>query len=193
MRWSILEEVKGKLLHMAIILLVTLHLLLKNGVSQQVSLIVLVFILLLLMTAEYIRLEMNIEVPIIKQILRTKEERKMHGAIYFLTATIISLAVFDFKIAIAALLMTVFGSIAATIATNKFGKTLIFKNKTINGAITEGIVNIILGLLILPNVYLILAMALTATLVETVLSELDDSLFIPLFAGFVGQLIFFLI
>src|SRR3989344_3874851 len=100
MRWSILEEIKGKLLHVAIILLVTLHLLLKNGVSQQISLIVLVFILLLLMAAEYIRLEMNIEVPIIKQILRTKEERKMHGAIYFLTATIISLAVFDFKIAI---------------------------------------------------------------------------------------------
>ncbi|MBU1947017.1 MAG: hypothetical protein KKC54_08695 [Nanoarchaeota archaeon] len=193
MRWSILEEIKGKLLHIAIILLVTLHLLLRDSVSQQISLFTLVFILLFLMAAEYIRLEMNVEVPIIKQILRSREERRMHGVIYFLTATIICLAVFEFKIAIAALLMTVFGSMAATIVTNKFGKTLIFKNKTVKGAITQFIVNVVLGLIILQNIYLIIAMAATATIIETMLSELDDNLFIPLFAGFAGQLIFFII
>jgi len=36
-------------------------------------------------------------------------------------------------------------------------------------------------------------MAFTAAIVETFLNELDDNLFVPLFAGFVGQLLFLLI
>jgi dolichol kinase len=75
----------------------------------------------------------------------------------------------------------------------RFGKTLVFKNKTLSGALTELVVNLIVGLIILNNIYIILAMAFTAAIVETFLNELDDNLFVPLFAGFVGQLLFLLI
>ncbi len=190
---AFLNEIKRKAIHVAILLIIILYAILEKSVSKQISLFTLVFILLFLLVAEFIRLELNIEVPIIRQILRAKEERKMHGAIYFLSATIICLAVFDFKIALAALLMTVFGDMFAALVGQIFGKTLIFRNKTLSGGLTELVVNLIVGFIVLNNIYIIIAMAFTATIVETFVSELDDNLFVPLFAGFVGQLLFFLI
>jgi len=184
---------RRKLIHVTIILIIILYSVLSKTVSAQLALFTLVFIFVLLLALEYIRLELNIELPVIKQIIRAKEERKMHGAIYFLSATIICLAVFDFKIALAALLMTTLGDMFAALVGQRFGKTLLFKNKTLSGFLTELIVTIAVGLIILQNIYIIMAMAFTATIVENFVSELDDNLYVPLFSGFVGQLIFFLI
>jgi len=193
MAWTFFHEIRRKAIHITILLIILLYSILKKSASEPIALFVLVFILLFLLITEYIRLELNIEVPIIKQLIRAKEERKMHGAIYFLSATIIALAVFDFKIALAALLMTVFGDMFAALIGQMFGKTLVFRNKTITGCLAELVINLIVGFIILNNIYIIIAMAFTATIVETFVSELDDNLLIPLFAGFVGQLIFFLI
>ncbi len=142
MAWTLFHELRRKLLHVAILLIIILYSILEKSVSKQISLFTLVFILLFLLVAEFLRLELNIEVPIIKQILRAREERKMHGAIYFLSATIICLAVFDFRIALAALLMTVFGDMFAAIV-GQFGKTLLFKNKTLSGCLVELVINLI--------------------------------------------------
>ena len=193
MVWTFLGELRRKAMHMAILLIIILYSILEKSVSKQISLFTLVFILLFLLVTEFIRLELNIEVPIVRQLIRAKEERKMHGAIYFLSATIICLAVFDFRIALAALLMTVFGDMFAAIVGQKFGKTLLFKDKTLSGCLVELVITLIVGLIILNNIYIIIAMAFTATIVETFVSELEDNLFVPLFAGFVGQLLFFLI
>jgi len=193
MTWTFFHELKRKAMHVAILLIIILYSILEKSVSQQIAIFTLVFILIFLLATEFIRLDLNIELPIIKQLIRAKEERKMHGAIYFLSATIIALAAFDFKIALAALLMTVFGDMFAALIGKRFGKTLIFKNKTLSGCLVELVVNLIVGLIILNNIYIIIAMAFTATIVETFVSELDDNLFVPLFAGFVGQLLFLLI
>jgi len=188
-----LRELRRKTMHIAILLVIILYSILETSVSKQIALFTLTFILLFLLAAEYVRLELNIELPIIRQLLRAKEERKMHGAIYFLSATILCLAVFDFRIALAALLMTALGDMFAAIVGKIFGKTLVFKNKTLSGALTELVINLIVGLIVLNNIYIIIAMAFTATIIETFVSELDDNLFVPLFAGFIGQLLFFLI
>jgi dolichol kinase len=50
---------------------------------------------------------------------------------------------------------------------------------------------LIVGFLVLDKIYIIIAMALVATIVETMVDELDDNLLIPIFSGFVGQIIFF--
>jgi dolichol kinase len=193
MEWNFFKEVRRKLVHITIVLIIILYSILEKSVSQKIALFTLVFILLLLLATEFIRIELNIEVPIIRQLIRAKEARRMHGAIYFLAATIICLAVFDFKIALAALLMTVFGDMFAAIIGQKYGRTLVFKDKTLSGCLAELVVNLIVGLIVLNNIYIIIAMAFTATIVESFVSELDDNLFVPLFAGFVGQLLFFLI
>ena len=110
---------------------------------------------------------------------------------YFLSATVISLAVFEHKVALAALLMTTFGDMMAALVGRKYGTTLIYKNKTWAGFIGELIVNLVVGFLILDRIYVILGMAIVATLVETLVDELDDNLIIPIFSGFVGQVILF--
>ena len=49
------------------------------------------------------------------------------------------------------------------------------------------------GFFILSNVYIIIAMAFTATFVETFISELDDNLLVPIFASLTGQILSFFI
>lgn len=188
-----MHESKRKLVHITILLIIGLYSVLEESVSKQIALFSLLLILLLLLATEYLRLELNIELPVVKRFLRAREERRMHGAIYFLSSTIICLAVFDFRIALAALLMTVFGDMFAAIIGQTFRETLLFKNKTLGGCLAELVVTLIVGLIVLENIYIILAMAFTATIVETFVSELDDNLLVPLFTGFVGQLLFFLI
>lgn len=119
----------------------------------------------------------------------------MYGVIYFLSATIISLAVFNPKIALAALLMTTFGDMVAALVGKKYGTTLIYRNKTWAGFIAELAINMIVGFFVLVNipgyVYIVLGMAAVATIVETLVDELDDNLLIPIFSGFAGQIIIF--
>jgi dolichol kinase len=99
------------------------------------------------------------------------------------------LAIFDFKVALAALLMTTFGDMIAALIGRKYGVTLIFRNKTLVGSVFELVTNLVIGFLILTNIYGMLAMAFTATAVEILVDDLDDNLLGPLFAGFVGQLV----
>ncbi|HEY6586152.1 MAG TPA: CTP--2,3-di-O-geranylgeranyl-sn-glycero-1-phosphate cytidyltransferase, partial [Candidatus Methanoperedens sp.] len=94
-------------------------------------------------------------------------------------------------IASAAILMTTFGDASAALFGKAFGRTWIkgLKNRAYEGCAAELIVDIIIGLFFLPNLILVLVMAGTATIVETVTNKLDDNLLIPLFSGFNGQLI----
>jgi dolichol kinase len=134
--------------------------------------------------------------PLFDSIIRPKEREHYYGVVYFISATVICLAVFDFKIALAALLMTTFGDMAAALMGKKYGKTTIFKNKTLTGTLSELAVNIVVGFVVLFSsytFYIIIAMAFIATFVETFVDELDDNLLIPLFAGFAGQILVFLL
>ena len=55
--------------------------------------------------------------------------------------------------------------------------------------------NLIVGFIVLVNlpgyIYIVIGMASVATIVETLVDELDDNLLIPLFSGFAGQIILF--
>ena len=163
----------------------------KAVFAKQVALLFLVALLILFLILEYLRLELGWKIPFFSKFIRPKEENRMYGVVYFLSATIISLAVFDYKIALAALLMTTFGDMAAALVGKKYGTTLIYRNKTWAGFFAELGTNLIVGFLILENIYVILGMAFVATIVETMADELDDNLLIPIFSGFVGQAILF--
>ena len=75
----------------------------------------------------------------------------------------------------------------------RFGRTWITKTKTLEGLLAELCINLIIAYLILGNLVIILVMAFTATLVETLVDKLDDNLIIPLFAGFNGQLALYIL
>ena len=200
MAWGFLQEVGRKIIHITILIVLAAYFFIQRYMvdagytavlAKQVALLALVAILIIFLALEYFRLELGWRMPFFSQFIRPKEEHRMYGVIYFLSATIISLAVFEPKIALAALLMTTFGDMIAALVGKKYGNTLIYRNKTWAGFLAEMGMNIVVGFFVLESIYVILAMAITATIVETLVDELDDNLIIPIFAGFVGQVIQF--
>ena len=95
------------------------------------------------------------------------------------------------NIALAAMLMTIFGDMAAALIGIFFGKKNIHSKttKTWEGFFAELIVNILVVILLIDNFAIGLAMALTAAFVETFFDHVDDNLAVPVSAGFVGQII----
>ena len=191
MTWGIFHEIGRKIIHITILIVLAAYFLIQNNLGKQVALLFLIALLIVFLILEYFRLELGWKMPFFTQFIRAKEQDRMYGVVYFLSATIISLAVFDHKIAIAALLMTTFGDMTAALVGKKYGTTLIYRNKTWAGFSAEIITNLIVGFIVLNHIYVILSMTFVATIVETLVDELDDNLLIPIFSGFVGQIILF--
>ncbi|MBS3105571.1 CTP--2,3-di-O-geranylgeranyl-sn-glycero-1-phosphate cytidyltransferase [Candidatus Woesearchaeota archaeon] len=200
MVWGLFHEIGRKIIHITILIVLAAYFLIQDSfigagytavLAKQVALLFLVALLIIFLMLEYLRLELGWKIPFFSQFIRAKEQHRMYGVIYFLSATIISLAVFDYKIALAALLMTTFGDMVAALVGKRYGSTLIYRNKTWAGFLGEMATNLIVGFIILDSIYIILGMAVVATIVETWVDELDDNLLIPLFSGFAGQLILF--
>lgn len=200
MVWGFFHEIGRKIIHITILVVLAAYFFIQNKLidlgytailAKQVALLFLVALLIIFLILEYLRLELGWKMPFFSQFIRPKEQNRMYGVIYFLSATIISLAVFDYKIALAALLMTTFGDMVAALVGKRYGTTLIYRNKTWAGFFGEIITNLIVGFIILDSIYVILGMALVATIVETLVDELDDNLLIPIFSGLAGQIILF--
>ena len=200
MAWGFFHEIGRKIIHITILIVLAAYFVIQDSLvsagytavlAKQVALLFLVALLIIFLILEYLRLELGWKMPFFSQFIRPKEQNRMYGVIYFLSATIISLAVFNKEIALAALLMTTFGDMVAALIGKKYGTTLIYRNKTWAGFLAELGANLIVGFLILDSIYVILGMAVVATIVETMADELDDNLLIPLFSGFAGQIILF--
>ena len=204
MVWGFFHEIGRKIIHVTILIVLAAYFFIQDSLvgagytatlAKQVALLFLVSLLILFLILEYFRLELGWKMPFFSQFIRPKEQNKMYGVIYFLSATIISLAVFNKEIALAALLMTTFGDMVAALVGKRYGTTLIYRNKTWAGFLAELGTNLIVGFFVLGDlpayIYIVLGMALVATIVETLVDELDDNLLIPLFSGFVGQIILF--
>lgn len=191
MVWSFSREIGRKVIHLLILVVLGFFFLIEQHYTTKVAQLFLVLLLIIFLIFEYFRLELGWKMPFFSKFIRPKEQNRMYGVIFFLSATIITLAVFDTRIALAALLMTAFGDLVAALVGKKWGTTLIFRNKTLIGSVSELFVNLLVGFALLNNIYVIIGMAITATGVETLVDELDDSLLIPIFAGFVGQIIYY--
>lgn len=195
MVWGFFHEIGRKIIHITILIVLVIYNIIQNSYTKQLALLFLVLLLILFLVLEYFRLELGWKMPFFSQFIRPKEQNRMYGVIYFLSAIIISFAVFDHKIALAALLMTTFGDMVAALVGKRYGTTLIYRNKTWAGFLGELGTNLIVGFVVLGGIpggiYIILGMAIVATIVETLVDELDDNLLIPIFSGFVGQIILF--
>ena len=204
MAWIMLQELGRKIIHITILIVLVIYAFLQRrfldaGYSEmgakQIALLFPVCLLVLFLVLEYFRLELGWKVPYFSQFIRAKEQNRMSGVVYFLSATIICLSVFDYSISLTALLLTTFGDMMAALFGKKYGTTLIYRNKTWAGFVAELITNLIVGLLILYEtpgfIYIVIGMAAVATIVETMVDELDDNLLVPIFCGFIGQIILF--
>jgi phytol kinase len=190
---EILKEVGRKIIHIIILIALLIFFAIKNQAGQQAGLLFLSALMIIFLAFEYMRLDLSIRVPFMHHFLRPKDQHKIHGVVFFISSTIITLAVFDTAIALAALLMTAFGDMAAAIAGKKYGTTMLFRNKTVVGFSTELITNLIVGILISllfsVNIYILIIMAFAATLAETLTDEIEDNLVVPIISGFIGQIL----
>lgn len=191
MAWILLNEVLRKTTHIAILLVLLIYNSIEESYSKQAGLFFILGLLGIMLILEYLRLELGWRMPFLSFVIRPKEEHRLNGGVHFLAATIICLGVFDFNIALAALLMTTFGDLSASLAGKTLGSSLIYRSKTWAGFTAELIVNLAVGFIVLNNIYIIIGMAIVASISEILVEEIDDNLIIPLFAGFAGQLIKF--
>ena len=117
------QEIGRKIIHLTILVILILFFAIKNQVGEQAAFLFLVGLLILFLIVEYLRLDLNFKLPFLRHLIRPKEQYRVYGAIFFLSSTIIVLAIFDTAIALAALLMTTFGDMSAAIAGKKYGTT----------------------------------------------------------------------
>jgi dolichol kinase len=191
LRDDLIQELKRKIVHLtSIIIVLTYYYFGKDAV-----LTLLTVYLIVILELEYFRLEWGKKLPLFHSLFRIKEADRMGGHVFFTIGAIIAISVFSQDIASAAILMTTFGDASAAIFGKAFGRTWIrgLKNRAIEGCAAEFLVDIMIGALFLQSWIAIFIMAGTATLVETITDKMDDNLLIPLFAGFSGQLIVFLL
>ena len=190
-RDDLIHELKRKAIHLtSIIIVLTYYLFGKEAV-----LLLLTVYLIVILEFEYFRIEWGKKVPVFHSLFRIKEADRLGGHVFFTIGSIIAISVFSKEIASAAILMTTFGDASAAIFGKALGRTWIknLKNRAYEGCAAEFIVDVIIGWIFLPNWILVVVMAATATVVETVTDKLDDNLLIPLFSGFNGQLAFLIL
>lgn len=207
MVWDLKRELGRKVIHLLSLSFLIIYVLVSSTFNSKIALLILSFMLIILIELEYLRIEIGAKIPILHELWtkfrRKKEKHSLGGEVFFLIGSIICLAVFDLRIATAAILMTTFGDMAAALIGKRFGRTWITKKLALEGILAELIIDLIIGFLIIRNSLwwldgssfgiaiwpIIIAMAVIATLVESLVSKLDDNLLIPLFSGFTGQIV----
>ena len=163
--------------------------------SSQIAMLLLLSVLLIFIAVDFFRVAEHKKIPVFHVLWRQKEENSLGGQVYYILGIILALAIFEFQIAFAVILMTVLGDMAAAIFGIAFGRHWIKKlpDTAWEGIIAEFAVDLVIGYFVIGNWFIIIPMAAMATFVETIFPHVDDNLAIPVFAGFIGQAIKLLI
>ncbi len=172
------KEIRRKLIHILSGGVVLLLYLFGRDVALTVSFVALCVILLV----ELFRIDYKVKLGV-EELLRRKEKRAFLGATYFLISSVICLSMFPEHVAAASLLFITFGDMLAAVV-GPFGKTKIFKYKTLEGVLAELIANMIVGYAFVGVVGMV--MAIVATFLETFSFRTDDNLLVPVISGATG-------
>ncbi|MCC6643482.1 phosphatidate cytidylyltransferase [Candidatus Peregrinibacteria bacterium] len=187
------KEILRKMIHLLELPVLLAYTLLMVFYGQRLGLLALTALLVILLEIEYIRLEYRLRLPAVIDILRRHEKDNVASSIFFVAATIICFAAFDYEIALLALMMTVFGDLMSALIGIRFGKHKIYKKKTLEGFTAGLVTNSLVGVILMPQMWvLFLPMAVIASLTELWTGKLDDNLTVPLAASFTGQILLFL-
>jgi len=123
-----------------------------------------------------------------------KEPGRILGTTYFLAASLLSILIFEKGVAILALLFSVFGDAASAIVGVKYGRTRLFKEKSLEGSLAFFIICFLVALPLISSrkmmagvempakLLVILVGSLAASLIEVLPTRLDDNFTIPLFS-----------
>jgi len=190
MRKKLRKEILRKIWHLNQMFIIFGYVALRYYFPERVATFGLVILLLIVMEFESIRLRWKLKIPGAFNILRKHEQYHATGMLYVVLSVIVCFAVFDFKIALIALLMGVFGDFVSAIIGIKYGKMRLKSGKSIEGFFAGFVMNIIVGGVFLWEYPIVaLTMACVASVVELFTYKLDDNLTVPIFTGFSGQIV----
>lgn len=184
-----LFELKRKSVHLLSIIFILVYYYIQKFFSHQTAILTLVFIFISISFLEFVRLKLGKEFSFLNGLYREREKDKIPSSIYLLLGVIIAFSAFNFNIAVTALLMMMFGDLAAALFGIGLGRHWLNITPEVSweGIIIEFLINFIIGIIILQNLIVVLMMALVATFIESVLTSIDDNLAVPVLAGFAGQ------
>lgn len=198
---SLTKEIYRKFIHLLQIPVIVGYTLIAATLTPRIGLWALTAVLLILIELEYLRLEYRPTITkkwltklIERWILRKREKNNVVSAVFFVAGAIISFSVFDYRVALLALLFVALGDLVSALTGISWGKKKIFRKKTYLGSLCGFLMNLIVGYFVMPEFpQIFLPMAITASIVETITQKLDDNLTVPLFSGFIGQLLVLLL
>ena len=188
MKTKLKKEILRKLFHLYQLPVILGYILLKYYFSEGIAIFALAVILMAILELESLRLEWKVKVPDPMGLLRRHEKSRVTGSLYMIISTIIVFTVFDFKIALVALLLTVFGDLASAIIGIRFGKHRLKNGKSWEGLLGGFIINLLVAFIFLMDYPVIaVVMAAVASFTEITTYKLDDNLTVPLFSAFFGH------
>ena len=120
---------------------------------------------------------------LIGPVLREHENSNFTGSSYILTASVLSMLLFDKSAAIAAISFIILGDIAAALVGRRYGKIKI-KRKSLEGSLACLVMCLVVAVIV-PGfpLWIGVAGAFTATIVEGITSSIDDNFSVPLISG----------
>ncbi|MBN1494978.1 hypothetical protein JW911_04560 [Candidatus Peregrinibacteria bacterium] len=190
MKKKLKKEILRKLFHLYQLPVIVGYIVLKYYFSEGIAVFALAIVLMLIIELESLRLEWKVKVPDFLGIMRKHERSRVTGSLYMIISTIIVFSVFDFKIALVALLLTVFGDLASAIIGIRFGKHRLKNGKSWEGLIGGLVINLLVAMIFLAQYPLVaITMAAVASFTELTTYKLDDNLTVPLFSAFFGHTI----
>lgn len=188
------KEILRKLFHLYQLPMIIGYIGLRYYFSERIAVFAIVVVLVIVLEYEFLRLDLNIKVPDPFGIMRPHEKKSVSGMLFMVLSTIVVFTVFDFRIALTAILITVFGDLASALVGIKYGKHKIKTGKTWEGFAAGLVTNLIVASIFLWEFPLIiLAMALVASFVEFLTYKLDDNLTVPISSAFAGHTVAFVL
>lgn len=180
------RELARKIVHMITgIILITIGYFIHYFHGTKILSTFLLIVLIAFLLADWCIADLGIRIPVYKQLERNEERKGLHNVTHSILAALVCIQFFDIKITLFAFLILTFGDAAASMIDNVLGKK---KQRSRAGIMTMFAVSFVIGVLIINSLIVILAMALTATLVEKYFRKVDDNLAIPIFSGLIGQI-----
>lgn len=192
MKANLLKEINRKAVQIIILFIILAYSFINPDYNKKVALLLLTAMLIASLILEYLRIEMGWKMPFISANIHPRDYSKMHSGVYFLISAVICFSIFDNRIAVASLLMAVFGDMMAAAVGKGYGTSLIYRNKTWAGFVAQLIVNTVVGFTVLAatyHIYIIVGVIIAATAAEILVQDTEENLIIPVFSGFVGQII----
>lgn len=191
---SLKKEILRKMFHLMEIPVLLVYSYVRYFWDERVAILALTALFLFLLEVEHVRLEVKPKIPFISGLFRPRERNNVTGTVFFISATIIVFGAFDYPIAMLSLLLTVFGDLVSALVGIKFGRHRFFRTKkTWEGFVAGLATNLLVGWLFLPTLpFVFIPMAVVASCVELITNKLDDNITVPLFSGFTGQMIVYL-